>query len=293
MKILVFIVTYPIIWILAKLPFGVIYFLSDIICFILYNILRYRRKVVYKNLELAFPNKSHAEISRIAKLHYQHLTDLFLEMLKTWNMSSKELNKRFKYNNVNNLNELYAKNKSVVLVCGHYGNWEWLGNMENFIKYKGHAIYKGIKNRYFDKLIYKIRAKFGATPIDKDQIVRSFITNQKAGILGLYLMVSDQSPKLEYSKYWTSFLGIKVPVFVGSEILAKKLNTAVVFLKIKKVKRGYYEASFKLLEEHPKEIPNYKITDRFLKELENQIRDRPEYYFWTHKRFKHANIKTY
>jgi KDO2-lipid IV(A) lauroyltransferase len=289
MQLLTFMLVYPIIWIFARLPFKILYLISDILFFIIYRIIRYRRKVVTSNLEKVFQNKNKIEIARLAKKHYRHFTDLFIEMLKTWSMSKEDINKHFKYRNISILNELYDEGKSIILVCGHYGNWEWSGNMESFMKHKGHAVYKPMKNKYFDHLIYKIRAKFGATPIDKNKIIKTFITNEKNKIPGLYLMVADQSPKLQHTRFWSKFLGVKVPVFVGSEILAKKMDAAVVFFDIKKVKRGFYEATFNVLSKNPKELQNYKITELFLRELECQIFTEPAYYFWTHKRFKHVN----
>ena len=289
MQFLIYILVYPFIWLLSILPFRVLYFISDGLCFLSYKIIKYRRKVIRQNLELVFPHKTSYEISQLIKQHYRHFIDLMLETIKTLTISEKELNKRFTYKNTEVLNELYNHGKSVLLVSGHYGNWEWLGNLEKFIRHKGYAVYKPIKNNYFDHLIYSIRSRFGATPVDKNHIVKTFIRNEKATVLGLYLMVADQSPKINDTRYWAPFLGIKVPVFVGTEVLAKKLNAAVVFLNVRKIKRGYYEASFKLLDEQPVKAPDYKVTDLFLKELEGQIREKPEYYFWTHKRFKHKD----
>ncbi len=289
MQFLTFILVYPLIWFVSILPFRIIYFISDVLCFLLYHVIRYRRKVIQQNLQLVFPEKTPTEISQLVKKHYCHFTDLLLETVKTLSISEKELNKRLVYKNTEVLRELYRKQKSVLLICGHYGNWEWLGNMEKFMPHKGHAVYKPAKNNYFNNLIYTIRARFGAVPIDKNNIIKTFVKNQKEKILGLYLMVADQSPKLNNTRYWTSFLGVKVPVFVGTEVLAKKVNAAVVFLNVTKRKRGYYEASFKLLEDYPEKVPNYTVTDSFLRALENQIYAKPEYYFWTHKRFKHRD----
>jgi len=291
MQLIIFILVYPFIWFLSILPFRVLYTLSDILCFLLFYVFKYRKKVISKNLKLAFPDKSSQEISQLIKQHYCHFTDLMFETIKILSISEKSLNKRFIYKDIDVLNQLYAKNKSVLLVSGHYGNWEWLINMEKFIKHKGHAVYKPLKNNYFNTFIRNLRSKFGATPVDKNHIIKKFIKNQRQSILGIYLMVTDQSPKLINTRYWASFLGIKVPVFVGSEVLAKKLDAAVVFLKVNKIKRGYYEASFKLLDKKTEKQNEYTITNQFLEELEEQIRAKPAYYFWTHKRFKHAKVR--
>ncbi len=183
--------------------------------------------------------------------------------------------------------ELEKKNKSIALMCAHYASYEWVVSMNYHINYKGFGIYKKLANPYFDKLVKQIRSKFKAELITTKETIPTIADNHKKGILALYGFASDQSPKPSAAYHWTSFMGQIVPVHTGAEMLAKRFDMNVIFLKTKKIKRGYYEASFEILSEDVKSVPNYEITDQFLKLVEEQILETPEYYLWTHKRWKH------
>ncbi len=172
---------------------------------------------------------------------------------------------------------------------GHYASYEWSVVVENYTNFKGYGIYKRIENKYFDNLIRRIRAKYNTTLIPTREaftrMARIKTSNEKAVIA----FVSDQSPKAKKALHWSEFLGIKVPCYTGAEMMAKKFDFSVSYLKINKVKRGYYEAEFILLADDPNKYNNYEITDKFTSALEEQIYAAPEYYLWTHKRWKHRN----
>lgn len=289
MQLLLFIITYPILWCVSILPFRILYFLSDIFYFFIYHIIRYRKKTVQENLSIALPHLSDQERKVIEKKFYHHFCDSFLEMMKTITISDKEIEKRFVIENIELVKEMEKKGKSIILICAHYSSYEWLLVMNKYISFHGFGIYKKIRNKYFDKLVRNVRARFNATLIDAKKTVLLIKENQEKGILGYYGFVSDQSPKLHRTNYYTKFFGIEVPVFTGAEYLAKKLDMNVMFVKGQKIKRGYYKARFISFEGNPKETPNYQITDEFLRLLELQILEAPEYYLWTHKRFKHRN----
>jgi KDO2-lipid IV(A) lauroyltransferase len=159
--------------------------------------------------------------------------------------------------------------------------------MNAYVTFGAFAIYKKIANPYFDKLVRSIRSRFKAELISTKETIPTIITNNKNKLLSIYGFASDQSPRLSSAFHWQKFMGIEVPVHTGAEMLAKKYNMNVLFLKVKKVKRGYYQASFEVLSENASAVPNYEITDRFLKLVEQQIVEAPEYYLWTHKRWKH------
>jgi KDO2-lipid IV(A) lauroyltransferase len=290
MQFLIYILAYPILWFLSILPFRLLYAVSDFVYFIVYYIIGYRKKTVRENLALALPHLSEKERLSIEKKSFRHMCDMFLEMIKTMSISEKEINKRFKFTNLDDYLELEKKQKSVALICAHYASYEWVISMNNQIKYQGFAIYKRIANRYFDELVRKIRSKFRATLITTKETIPTIRQNAKNGKLGIYGFASDQSPKLSSVFHWNSFMGIEVPVHTGAEMLAKKYNMNVVFLKVKKVKRGFYEASFAAIYEDVAQIPNYEITDAFLKLVEKQIHEAPEFYLWTHKRWKHKRL---
>lgn len=287
MQFITYLFLYPIVWLISILPFRLLYILSDIIYVIIYYIIGYRKKTVRENIALALPKLSEKERIRIEKKSFQHLCDMFLEMIKTMSLSDKEINKRFVFTNLDVYTELEKKGKSIALLCAHYASYEWVVSINKKIKFQGFAIYKKINNRYFDKLVRNIRSKFKATLITTKETIPTIVHNHSQSILGLYGFASDQSPKISSVFHWNTFMGIEVPIHTGAEMLAKKYNMNAIFLKVKKVKRGYYEATFELLSDSIEMVPDYQITDRFLSLVEAQIYEAPEYYLWTHKRWKH------
>ena len=291
MQLLVYILIYPLLWIISILPFPVFYLLSDFVYFLTYNIIGYRKKVVRDNIKLALPHLSDKERLTIEKKFYSHMCDMFLEMIKTISISQKEIEKRFTFSNMDVYYDLEKKNKSIALMCAHYASYEWVVSMNYHINCKGFGIYKKLANPYFDKLVKRIRSKFKAELITTKQTIPTIAENHKNQVLGLYGFASDQSPKANAAYHWAPFMGHIVPVHTGAEILAKRFDMNVIFLRTKKIKRGYYQASFEILSEDVKSVPNYEITDKFLKLVEEQIYEAPEFYLWTHKRWKHTKEK--
>ncbi|MDX6182751.1 lysophospholipid acyltransferase family protein [Flavobacterium sp. Fl-77] len=287
MQFLVYILAYPLLWLISILPFRIFYLLSDFVYFLVYHILRYRRKVVRENLSLTLPNLNDAERKTIEKKFYQHMCDMFLEMIKTMTISPEEMAKRFTVTNIELVREYEAKNKSIVLFASHYASWEWLLTLNKQLKFKAYGVYKKIANPYFDKLVRKIRSKYDAELVETKKTIPLMAQNQREGILSLYGLASDQSPKMDRIFHWKTFMGIEVPVHTGAEMLAKKYDLSVLFVKVKKLKRGYYEATFVPICNNSKEFTDFAITEMYLKEVEKQILEAPEYYLWTHKRWKY------
>ena len=288
MQFLVYILVYPLLWLISILPFRLFYFFSDFVFFVLFYVVGYRKRVVSENLARAFPGKSKKELKKIKKEFYRHMCDMFLEMVKTLNISKEELKERYKIINIEVLQDI-VKDKSVLIVCSHYANWEWNVSINNYVNAKGYAVYQKIGNTYFDDLIKKIRAKWNTTLITQQETVKTVYRNVQNGVISAYGMVSDQSPQVKRAQYWSEFMGVKVPIFNGPESMARKLDLAVVFLKVSKVKRGYYQAEFIPITTSGKQTKKHQITDQFLRLTEDQIREKPEYYLWTHKRWKHRN----
>ncbi len=286
---LLYLIIYPFIWLVSILPFPILYLKSSLLYRLVYYIIGYRKKVVKDNLKLVFPHKSSEEINTIAKGFYKHLCDIIFETLKSMTISEKEIKKRFRFKNLEVVNELYQKDKSILLMCGHYASWEWSGILATQIPYKGYAVYKKLDNPYFDRLVKRIRGRFGASIITNKQITKTLYKSFKKGEKSLTLILSDQTPKLGAFKQRDTFMDVNVPVFTGTEELAKMLDFATVYLKVEKVKRGYYEASFVPLAENPKKYDDFQITRMFLTEIEKKIKEAPAYYLWSHKRWKHRN----
>lgn len=287
MQFLVYILAYPILWLISILPFRLFYWFSDFVYVIIYRIVGYRRRVVRENLALTLPHLSDAERKVIEKKFYKHMCDMFLEMIKTMSISSEEMEKRFKITNLDLVNEYAKKGKSVILVASHYASYEWLLTMNPKIQFKGIAVYKKVANPYFDKLVRKIRSKYDTEVVETRKAIPTMAQNQRNGILSMYGLASDQSPKLDRIFHSMKFMGIEVPVHTGAEMLAKKYDLSVVFVKVNKVARGYYEATFVPIADTPHDYENFDITEKYLREVEKQIYEAPEYYLWTHKRWKH------
>ena len=287
MNLLVYIILYPLIWIISKSSFRLIYLFSDFLYLILYHVISYRKKLVRKNLALALPEKTFLERKIIEKKYYKHLSDLFLESFKSLNISEVDIKKRYSFKNIELLDELYKKKKNIILMGGHYASWEWFFIIDRLTDYRINAIYKKLSNKYFDSLIKKIRSKYNGNLISTKNTFKEILKNTKLKGLNIYGFASDQSPKKNKATYWNNFLNNFVPFHTGAEVIAKKYDMAVVYMNVEKLKRGYYLASFELITDKPKKYKDFKITEDFIKLLENQIFKAPEYYTWTHNRFKH------
>lgn len=290
MQLVVFILVYPLIWFISILPFRILYVFSDMVYVLVYHVIGYRKKVVRKNIAMTLPHLSEKERLNIEKKSYHHLCDMFLEMMKTMTISEKEMNKRFVFTNLELYTALEKKQKSIAVMIAHYATYEWVISMNRKIEFEGFAIYKKVNNKYFDKLVRNIRSKFKATLITTSQTIPVIKENESLGHRGVYGFASDQSPQESKAFHWQKFMGIETPVYTGAEMLVKRFDMNVIFLRVKKVKRGYYEATFELMFDNPKEVPDYQISDEFLRRVEKQIYEAPEYYLWTHKRWKHRKI---
>jgi Kdo2-lipid IVA lauroyltransferase/acyltransferase len=287
MQFLVYILAYPILWLISILPFRIFYWFSDFVFFLVYYVLGYRRKVVRENLALALPHLDEAERKVIEKKFYQHMCDMFLETIKTMGISPQEMDKRFQITNLDLVKEYAKKGKSVILVASHYASYEWLLTMNTKIDFKGIAVYKTLANPYFDRLVRKIRSRYDTELIETRKAIPMMAQNQREGILSMYGLASDQSPKLDRIFHSMKFMGVEVPVHTGAEMLAKKYDLSVIMVKVKKIARGYYEATFLPIAENPNDYAHFDITEKYLREVEKQILEAPEYYLWTHKRWKH------
>lgn len=289
MKLLTFAITYPFIWLLSRLPMGILYLISDFFFFILYYIFGYRKPVVVANLKIAFPDKNDTEINEITKKFFKHFVDLIFESVKSFTISKKEINKRYKFKNPGLINELTKQGKSIALTGAHQANWEWAFGLPFFLNINCFGTYTKIQNPYFEKKIKASRTKFGFDGVPTGIFNKTISSREAKKIQTLYILLSDQSPQIHKTRHWHSFLNVKVPVHTGVEILAKKYDLIVVNMNTTKIKRGYFETEFELITDSPKEFDNFKITEKFLKIAEKNIYKQPECYLWTHKRFKHKD----
>ena len=292
MEAIGFYIVYGFEWVITLLPLPVLYIFSDAIYPVMYYFPGYRRKVVRTNLVNSFPEKSIDEIIVIEKAFYHHLCDLFFETFKLIHLNNKQLLKRMHMTNPELLERLRNENKDVAIVLGHYGNWEWLVILPLYTKLQTVSIYKPLNNKHFDRFMCGLRSKNGMRVTPMSSIVREVVTLRQNNIRALFAFVTDQTPPRVDIKFWTKFLNQDTPVYLGAEKIASKYNMAVVFMKIQKVRRGYYDFSLELLFENSAGLPEHLITETHVKKLEEIIRERPEHWIWSHRRWKYKREQT-
>lgn len=273
----------------ALLPFSLLYILSDLLYFFVYKIVRYRLKVVRSNLSASFPELDKKELLNLEKCFYHHFCDYFVETIKLLHISDEEMQKRMFFEDLDIVKNAMKDGRSVIMYLGHYCNWEWVPSITMYFKntdYIFGQIYKPLQNKAIDKLFLKIRSRFGSLGIPKNDTLRTIVRLKKEGKQTLIGFMADQTPAPQSIHYWTEFLNHDTPVFTGVERIAKQTDFLVIYLDMQKIKRGVYKATVKLVNENPKEEPENKITETYIRMMEKTILRDPAYWLWTHKRWK-------
>lgn len=271
----------------ARLPFWVIWGLADIFYVLLFYVVRYRRKVVRENLVNSFPEKSLNEIKRIEKKFYHHLSDLGLETIKFNQMTEEEIDDRLKVYNLDIYEEYYNQGKSMILLGMHHNNWEWSGSMQRFIKSQYLVVYNPVrKNKALERFILESRERFGAQSIQVNHSVRTALALNESERPGALVLAADQTPPPN-SQFWTTFLNQETGFFTGPMKIAMKTNQPVVLHHTRKTGRGRYEVYHYKLIENPAEVKPEEIMLAYISRLEEIIREEPEYWLWSHRRWKH------
>lgn len=277
-------IVYGLFYLLSLLPWRVLYLISDALYLLVYYIIGYRKKVVFDNLRIAFPDKTEAERVRIAKDFYHNFIDSFIEIIKLLSVSEKTFRKRFSIN-IDVLNNLYAGTQNVEIVSGHYFNWEYANlGVSLDSKFPFIGVYMPLSNKVFDKLIYRLRTKFGSLLVPASEFKSNFHQYAKNRYaLGL---VADQNPGNPGKAYWTNFFGKPAPFARGPEKGAKMNNTAIVYAHFYKIKRGHYRLDFELITTTPKDYPDGALTKLLVKKVEESVKKIPANYLWSHRRWK-------
>ena len=285
MQAISFYILYPVIYLIASLPFGALYKASDILYYFL-RLTGYRQNVVLENLRNSFPDKSPAEIEALSKAFYRYLCDLILETLKTLKMTEVESKEHCTFHTPEWLDKLHEEKKSFIIVMGHYGNWEWAGPSFTLnTKYQLVVIYRPLTNVYFEKMMVGMRTRFGTRITPVSLTLRDMVANRKQVTATAF--IADQTAPHDKA-YWTTFLHQDTAVFPGAEKLATKFDYPVVYMNVKRVGRGYYDVTPELLFSHPRETQETEISDVFMKRLEKEIILDPTIWLWSHRRWKHT-----
>lgn len=275
---------YGLFYLLSLIPWRVMYVISDGLYALVYYVFGYRKTVVMKNLLIAFPEKTETERVRIAKDFYKNFVDSFVEMVKLVSISPKEFDRRFSLN-AEVMNELYPTGQNIQIHAGHFFNWEFLNlGISRNSHYTVIGIFTALSNPHFDRLIKKIRSKFGSVLVSTAEFRTKFHQHtSKPYALGL---IADQNPVDPANAYWVNFFGRLTPFVKGPEKGAISKNTAVVMADIYRVKRGYYRTDLTLLTITPRQTPKGFITKKLIEHIEESVKKRPHNYLWSHRRWK-------
>ena len=272
------------------LPLTVLYGLFYPFYIIITYIVKYRESVTKENLTLSFPEKSPQAISALHKLYQKHLTDVSAEMVKMFSISKKAVAKRYTCVNPELVNQFYRQGKSVILMSSHYNNWEWMVlRLEDMFLHHGIGVGKANTNKVFEKWINRRRTRFGTEVVFSDTIRDTFAQNAAQKKLCAYMMLSDQSPGNLKKSYVTTFLHQESCMIYGAEYFAKKYDLPVLYYEVMKVKRGFYQLEFEIITEKPTEAAPGAIIEKYVQLLEKTIYKTPQYWLWSHRRWKNRN----
>ena len=276
-----------ILWLLSLLPLWAHYLISDMMYLVLYRLIKYRLKVVRKNLESAFPEKSADDIRQIERDFYHWFCDYIVETFKMMTISEKEMRRRMVFKGTETIDRLVAEGVSCGVMLGHYCNWEWISTLPLAVSDKGICaeLYHPIENPDFNRLFLYIRQRFRSVCIPMEETLRHIVKYQREGRPMVIGYIADQKPNWRNIHYWVDFLNHYTPVFTGSERIIKRTRQAFFYGDVRRIKRGYYECEFKLIERHSEQIPDYELTQRYMQELERSIRRDPAYWLWSHDRW--------
>ena len=272
----------PISW----LPFPLLYGLSDILFFIFHYLFPYRRKVILHNLRSSFPEKPEVEIKKIEKEFYRHFCDVMVETIKLFSASQNAIKKRIQLINDGFLDEYFANGKSVILVTGHYANWEWPAvTLASYTKHKGAGIYQRLSSKFFDKKLRQTRARFGMELMSTREVSDFFESHHDQ--VFAYGFINDQSPSDPKKGHWMTFLNQPTCMLTGAERYAVKYNYPIIYGAITRLKRGHYRVEYIPVSDSPSTEKPFAITEKCAKINESLIRQDPAYWLWTHRRWKH------
>ena len=286
MKILYYL-TLAVWYSLSLLPLRVHYLLSDCLFWILYGMIGYRKRVVRSNLASSFPEKTEAELQQIERGFYHFFCDYLVESIKLLTISREELKRRLVFKGTETVNKVVESGQSCAVYFGHYCNWEWITSLPLWVTAKAQCgqIYHPIENKDFDRLFLRLRQRMGAVCIPMQDTLRKILEYRQQGQPVVIGYISDQKPHWVNIHHWVDFLHHDTPVLTGTERIARKVKHAVFYMDVRRIRRGYYEAEFRLITREPQQMPEYRLTDIYYEMLEASIRRAPEFWLWSHKRW--------
>ena len=287
------VIAYAAFYLVSLLPYRALYVLADVLHVIVYDVVRYRLKVVRRNIATSFPEKSPAELRSIERGFYRWLCDYFVETIKLMTVSREELLRHVEFRGTELIEDSFDRGQTCAGILGHYGNWELLS--ATGITFRRHPeavvglIYHPLRNQVFDRLFIKIRQSMGGVCVPKQDILRYLVQFRSQGVMNIFGYIADQAPKYQNIHLWLPFLGHDTPVFTGAERIMRKMDNTVFYIDVERPARGKYVYTFKPMTDKPGELPEYEITRRFFAMLEQTIRRNPSCYLWSHNRWKRTH----
>nr|WP_314491426.1 lysophospholipid acyltransferase family protein [uncultured Chryseobacterium sp.] len=283
-----------ILYLISKMPLRILYIFSDIIFFLNYYFVGYRKNIITQNLKNSFPEKSAEEIAEIRKKFYLNFSDYLAETVKSFTMSKTETRVRMQHINQHLFQEAKEEGKNIILLAGHVFNWEWMNALATIIPQMNcHPVYRKVNSDFWEKQMKKVRSKFGNHALEANEVILNIFRNQNDGN-SVYLFVADQTPHSSHVNYGLEFLNQKTPAFIGYDKLATRMDLVFIYSEMKKVKRGHYQINYHKIEPEGEKFAANEVVKRFHQLLENTIKKRPDNYLWSHRKWKYQDsIKTF
>ncbi len=283
-----------ILYLISKIPLKILYIFSDIIFFLNYYIVGYRKKVILQNIKNSFPDKTDEGIQVILKKFYLNFSDYLVETVKSFSISETESRVRMQHINQHLFHEAKAEGKNIILLAGHVFNWEWINALAKVIPQKHcHPVYRKVNSNFWEDQMKKVRNKFGNEALEANEVIMNIFRNKNDGD-SAYMFVADQTPHVAHVNYGLEFLNQRTPAFIGYDKLATRMDLVFIYCEMKKVKRGFYQVNYHRIYPDGEKFVNNEVVKKFHKLLENTIHKHPENYLWSHRKWKYQDsIKTF
>ncbi|WPO84478.1 lysophospholipid acyltransferase family protein [Chryseobacterium sp. JJR-5R] len=274
---------------ISKLPLKILYIFSDIMFFLNYYFVGYRKKVITQNLKNSFPEKSDAEIAAIRKKFYRNFSDYLVETIKSFTISETEARVRMQHINQELFQDAKTEGKNIILLAGHVFNWEWMNALATIVPQEhSHPVYRRVKSSFWEDQMKMIRNKFGNEALEAKEVILRIFRSKNDGN-AVYLFVADQTPHFSHITYGLEFLNQRTPVFTGYDKLATRMDLVFIYCEMKKVKRGFYQINYHRIEPDGEKFVEHEVVKKFHKLLENTLHKRPDNYLWSHRKWKYQD----
>jgi KDO2-lipid IV(A) lauroyltransferase len=278
-----------ILFFISKLPLRILYIFSDVIFFLNYYLVGYRKKVITQNLINSFPDKSEDEIRKIRRKFYRNFSDYLVETIKSFSISETESRVRMQHINQDVFHEVQKEGKNIILLAGHVFNWEWINALARIVPQKHcHPVYRKVNSNFWENQMKKVRNKFGNEALEANEVILNIFRSKNDGN-SIYMFVADQTPHFSHVTYGLEFMNQRTPAFIGYDKLATRMDLAFIYCEMKKVKRGYYQVNYYRIYPDQEKFTEHEVVRKFHKMLENTLHKNPDNYLWSHRKWKYQD----